>query len=1250
MCVLKYSVVYTCFVNVYFGYFSEAAMLNLTYTPSPALENSPVTLTCSYTGLQTTETTTRAAWDVKAPNDAFAPKGTIKSSSCTPFGVLDTSLYNFSCGVGYFTWTILNVSRNNDQHVWQSTIGTTVRLYIVNTTLNVQVPITAVSMAAPTDSTVTMNAGDSETFKCRTSGGLPQATIKWFKVTGNTCSQSGTEIKSSVFSPTVSVVEGLKQVESTLTFTATGTDNGLRICCIASNVEGKQRESGTKLLDVRYAPTDSPVIEGYASGSKYSMIENSTESLTCISTGGNPLATLTWSCFNGQMSSPSEQGSTVKRVVQWSARRNENARCTCTASHVTRQNQSQSAFVNVNVLYPPSTPIFRVGNTDVGSSISIITNSSQTVECTSFGNPPPASSDFTWRKGTIEMSTHSVLNWPGGIKVGDEGSYTCTVETTMTPSNQSNVAQVATSSSTVKITVLYPPELPTLYLGSRSGPVILGPLTLVVQRSFTLVCDASSKPPANFSWAVGVNTVQGQLLQDMLATKVNTMRTCTASSTLNPTVGPARTMSSSATVTININYFPENVLIRHESVSGTAIQSEFRVIEGNATKLYCSVQSQPASSFSWSGADIHSLGSNLVYSNTLQAQTGVLSCLAENNMTHGNQAVKGSASRNISLNVLYPPKLLTLHRINAVEGRSLLIQCQYTDGNPIATTLTITRTADGTSWSGKHTIQSVRRADAGLYRCTVNNSMDPTGEDIRTGMDTADFEINVWYNTSITRFEVSGNPNQTIVTINESDRFVVVCGVLSNPNSTIRLEKNNMATTLLKTENVLEVEYLNQNAVCSDADVYTCSGFNNYTDMNNTPSKELQLFVRCSPRPSDSHEHLRRNFTGTVHGNVTFAFMAVAYPPPTFEWQMWNETSYNKVNGDKYVITSTDLLTSLTIVNIQLNDFMSYILKVSNGIHPYLQEPFYLNPHGVPQCPTNFTLLAKSTTMATVQWKGEFNGGLQQTFVVVYKKRSDSIYFNLSKPEDKETEIYNTELTDLEDGQLYDVILYSQNMIGPCIDNKSLVIKTDTEENAGGISTAVIGGVAGGSSAVILIGVGVLIVILYRRRFATQTKETHNTLTKGQKLSHFKDKHADSDSDDGIPDEVENPMYESSPIEQQKVADAIYAMPKKKKGDVYAAVNKKKKKNDHPAPAAVSMSHDNAAFDIYENNQPTPSKQGHMNKDGLLYADIVFANPPKGQRKLVIHGLDDMTTYAEVDLTKTADPLPDSDNEINKKS
>ncbi|WAR08697.1 CD166-like protein [Mya arenaria] len=430
------------FVNVIFVMmlvvYSDTLTLNLTYGPSPALENTPVTLTCSYTGLQA-------------------------------------------------------------------------------------VPITSVSLTKPTESTVTMNAGTSETFICRTSGGLPKATIKWFKVTGNTCSQSGTEIVSSVSSPTVSVLDNLKLVESTLTFTALSTDNQLRICCSASNVAG-----------IQHAPSDPPVIEGYASGSTYSMIENSTESLACSSTGGNPLAILTWSCFNNQMSNPTVQESTIKRAVQWTARRNENARCTCTALHVSRPNQPKN---------PPSTPLFRVSNIDVGNSIRIVRDSTQTVECDSSGNPSPTTSDFTWRKGFNVVSTDSVLNWPGGVIIGDEGNYTCTVETTMTPSDQN------------------------------------------------------------------------------------------------------------------------------------------------------------------------------------------------------------------------PPKLLTLHRRNAVEGSSYFLQCQYTDGNLRTTKAMITRAADGVTWSGdSHTFLSINRADAGLYRCTVENSMDPTGAEIQTGRDTSDFEINVWYIQSGQNGQGADNP------------------------------------------------------------------------------------------------------------------------------------------------------------------------------------------------------------------------------------------------------------------------------------------------------------------------------------------------------------------------------------------------------------------------------------------------------------------------------------------------------------
>ncbi|WAR06318.1 hypothetical protein MAR_021687 [Mya arenaria] len=299
-----------------------------------------------------------------------------------------------------------------------------------------------------------------------------------------------------------------------------------------------------------------------------------------------------------------------------------------------------------------------------------------------------------------------------------------------------------------------PPDLPTLHFGSNSGPGIDGPLTLVVQLPFTLACTVSSKPPANYTWTGGVNVVQDP---------------------------------------------PESVSIRHESESGTVILSEFRVIEGNATKLYCSVQSQPASFVTWSGADIHSLGSTLAYSNTLKSQAGVLSCFAENNMKHGYQAVKGYASRNISLNVLHPPKLKHISRRNVLEGNMVLIQCLYAAGNPITTRSTITRTADGTSWSeNSHTFQ----------------------------------------------FDVSAFPYQNIITVNESERLLIICEVLSNPQSTIRLKENHKATILVERENVLEVEYVIQNTSCSDSAVYTCSAFNNYTAIERVPTNELQLLTQ----------------------------------------------------------------------------------------------------------------------------------------------------------------------------------------------------------------------------------------------------------------------------------------------------------------------------------------------------------------------------------------------------------------------
>ncbi|WAQ93574.1 hypothetical protein MAR_006045 [Mya arenaria] len=246
------------------------------------------------------------------------------------------------------------------------------------------------------------------------------------------------------------------------------------------------------------------------------------------------------------------------------------------------------------------------------SEVTVPEGSSLTLTCTYTGNDQLYG--ITWTNNgndsgrkydiTIELSKPCTLFGKPGLNE-TLFTYTCFTLTVLnvTRNNQRDnftcaaVAGAGTrrSDNSVIVYVSDHPGLPTLHLDSTLGPVIDGPLNIVVQQPFTLACNASSKPAANYTWTGGVNVAQDP---------------------------------------------PEDVSIRHESESGINIQSEFRVIKGDAVKLYCSVQSQPPSSYTWSGEGIHSLGSNLVYSNTLQSKTGTLSCFAGNSMMHGNQATK----------------------------------------------------------------------------------------------------------------------------------------------------------------------------------------------------------------------------------------------------------------------------------------------------------------------------------------------------------------------------------------------------------------------------------------------------------------------------------------------------------------------------------------------------------------------------------------------------------------------------------
>lgn len=51
-----------------------------------------------------------------------------------------------------------------------------------------------------------------------------------------------------------------------------------------------------------------------------------------------------------------------------------------------------------------------------------------------------------------------------------------------------------------------------------------------------------------------------------------------------------------------------------------------------------------------------------------------------------------------------------------------------------------------------------------------------------------------------------------------------------------------------------------------------------------------------------------------------------------------------------------------------------------------------------------------------------------------------------------------------------------------------------------------------------------------------------------------------------------------------------------------------------------------------------------VNQDGLVYADLDFPVGPRPSNQM-IHKREDMTTYADVDPSKKADPLPDDSDE-----
>ena len=80
----------------------------------------------------------------------------------------------------------------------------------------------------------------------------------------------------------------------------------------------------------------------------YRLIEYETGKLSCSISGGNPLPTLTWKCYNNKPISDVTDGVTVISNVTWLGSRNQIS-CSCTSNHSWTQT-TQSTDILIDVL------------------------------------------------------------------------------------------------------------------------------------------------------------------------------------------------------------------------------------------------------------------------------------------------------------------------------------------------------------------------------------------------------------------------------------------------------------------------------------------------------------------------------------------------------------------------------------------------------------------------------------------------------------------------------------------------------------------------------------------------------------------------------------------------------------------------------------------------------------------------------------------------------------------------------------
>ncbi|XP_060581414.1 carcinoembryonic antigen-related cell adhesion molecule 5-like [Ruditapes philippinarum] len=799
----------------------------LTPTKAYADINEALTLTCTYIGYNNIAGT---KWNIN--NESTPTIVRHQNGICSGSDIFaNDNIYRVGCPSNTsFTVTILRVQQRDLNIPWMcfghTKISNTVRILA-------KVPVENVVLSGPSSSYIKEHS--RQTIKCKTSPGRPQPRVGWYLHESYTVVKQKITVNSSTQILSDSG-DGLIAVENTLQFYPNRSINNWMLSCEAwTDDETRAVYSNRLTLNVAYPP-EKPVIMGFTDGEKYSLIESEFVKLSCSSHGGNPLANLTWNCYNSKPTSMTIEDKTVSSTVTWSGFRGQSS-CLC-ISHHSWSGTTQDTTVIIDVLYPPNKPTMTISNKTVSNVINVILSKTVQVKCESKSNPR---SNYTWTGPADLSQVEQILDVT--INSTIDKMFKCNATNRMVRQNGTHV--IGRNESAVTIKVLYPPGNPYFKYEYSNGTKVStqNMIDVIEGDSFLVHCNAAGNPLPTYKW--GSN--KGNSILKITSITSDTNKTCHVKNIMEETVGENRTVSTSASFFIRVLHAPyiPTITISNgtRQLNITAVTIQLR--ETDNINMTCFSEGKPLPNYTWDSHNDQIQGRLRQFTNISRKDAGNYTCYASNLMkrTFGDTE-QGLNVSSLSLDIMYPSTISSLEDISTLEGSDLKVICRVQEGNPTEDSVSWTRISDDKNWKNSQLIiTNVSRADDTKYTCTLRSTIIPTIGDETLTLRNKTIHLNVFFSSEIKHFTVVKKKSSGTFIVNQTDEVSLECTAEANPASILSIyNTRGKSISTVKNRNLLL--YSISNASFENAGKYKCEGRNNYT--KDKPSvSELIMVVKC---------------------------------------------------------------------------------------------------------------------------------------------------------------------------------------------------------------------------------------------------------------------------------------------------------------------------------------------------------------------------------------------------------------------